>query len=94
MQAEDFLSLDATIAHSNKSNSKEDISELSEICCIITHLYSTLEDDLKLIQDNEMLDDVSVSSWRNCPLITEDDSAEDLGKIAADINAHHTRSHA
>ena len=62
MQVENFLLLDATIVHSNKSDSEEDISELSEICCIITHLYSTLEDDLELIQDDEMLDDASDSS--------------------------------
>ena len=94
MQVEDFLLLDATIARSNESDSEEDIGDLSEICCIITHLYSTLEDDLELIQDDEMLDDASVSSWRNCPLVAEDDSAEDLEKIAADMNAHHARSHA
>ena len=41
MQVEDFLLLDATVAHSNESDSEEDIGELSEICCIITHLYST-----------------------------------------------------
>ena len=94
MQVEDFLLLDATVARSNKSDSEEDIGELSEICCIITHLYSTLEDDLELIQDDEMLGDASDSSWRNRPLIAEDDSAEDLKKIAADINTHHARSRA
>ena len=92
MQVEDFLLLDATVARSNESDSKEDIGELSEICCIITHLYSTLEDDLELIQDDETLDDASVSSWRNRPLVAEDDSAEDLKKIAADINTCHARS--
>ena len=92
MQVEDFLLLEATVACSNKSDSQEGIVELSEICCIITHLYSTLEDNLELIQDDETLDDISVSSWRNCPLVTEDDSAEDLKKIAADINTCQARS--